>query len=139
MRRLLVALTLGLALTACGTESAVKQDPVLESTNKTIAVSSTYHDVPGHPVLLEGAIREFRLVDRDGTVIATKQTSSDKPVRFTGLAPGRYRLEPALQPCDGTCDLLDGRTDDCRTTIDLVDSLSMRVDFTVGEPCRISI
>ena len=70
-------------------------------------------------------------------MIATKRTGSDKPVRFTGLAPGD-RLEPALQPCDGSCGYLDGRMDGCRTTIDLVDSVSMRVDFTVGEPCRIS-
>jgi hypothetical protein len=139
MRRTLLAFTFVSALTACGTETAATQAPPVDITNKTITVSSTYYDVPGHPILLEGAIREFRLVDDEGNLIATKRVSTDDPVRFTGLSPGRYRLEPALQPCDGNCTVLDGRTDDCRTTIDLVESIRATVKFTVGEPCRIFI
>jgi hypothetical protein len=138
MRRTFLALTFVSALAACGTETAATQDPP-ETTDKTITVSSTYYDVPGHPILLEGALREFRLVDDEGNLIATKRTGTDEPLRFTGLSPGRYRLEPALQPCDGNCSVLDGRTDDCRMTIDLVDSVRATVKFTVGKPCRISI
>src|SRR4051812_30543958 len=110
MPKALIALSLLLAVAACGTETAATQPPPDETT-KTITVSFTYHDDPHHPIYLERAVPEYRLIDHSGTLIATKLAPSDTPVRFAGLSRGTYRLEPALRPCDGNCDYLDPRTD----------------------------
>lgn len=151
MRAFVVAVLSVFALTACGDASPAAPGPTshlstsrgtpeasLSRGHQTITVASTVHPGRDGMLYVEGAIPEIRLRDGAGKIIATKLVRSDGSIRFTDLAPGAYQLEPALRPCDGNCGYLDPRTDSCRSSVELVDSLTVTVRFTVGDPCRIS-
>jgi hypothetical protein len=147
MRRVVLALMLVFAVTACGEGSATETPPSHVPTSPpppsghdgTISVVTTYKASVHGAMYTEGALAEVRLLRRDGTVVATKTVPPGKTTTFSHLAPGSYRVAPALRPCDGNCSNLDGRTDGCLASIDLVDSIEVTVDFQVGEPCRVTI
>lgn len=90
----------------------------------------------GEVVYIEGAEPEVRLRTVDGEPVA--QLSGDR-MKFTGLEPGTYLLEPALRPCHGmSC--TDARTDSCERTVQVADHTARaHVEFRVGEPCTVRI
>jgi hypothetical protein len=87
------------------------------------------------PMYTEGALARLVLRDADGNVVATTTKWPGKQFVFDGLTPGKYVLEPALRPCDGNCGYLDPPTDSCRESFTIDGDLSIRVEFTVGDPC----
>jgi hypothetical protein len=156
MRRVVLALLFAplfvCAVAACGEASPATETPLSHGgpsapgtpeapnqADKTITVTFSFVHHPNDPIFTEGAVTEVRLLDDQGNEVATKTTMIGKPIRFTHLRPGTYRLEPAKRPCDANCGYLDGRLDGCRSTIKLVDSMQVKVEFEVGSPCRISI
>jgi hypothetical protein len=140
MRRVLFALLFVFAVTACGEGSPATQAPAPHGgpADNTLTVTMSFHRDLSDPIYAEGAIPEIRLRDDQGNLVAVKTTMTGKTIEFGQLRPGTYRLEPAVRPCDANCGYLDGRTDGCRSTLELVDSMEVKVEFEVGAPCRIS-
>ena len=122
-----------LALAGCGGQSAVGETT---APSGSVVVTNDFRPGEDGKMYVEGAEIEVVLRDAAGHEVATK--TGDRRIRFDGLAPGEYTLEPALRPCDGSCDQLDPRTDECSGTDQVGhDTLGVRVEYHVGEPCRI--
>lgn len=87
---------------------------------------------------IEGAIPQVHLLDSDG--IQVRGETGDHGTRFTfsDLAPGTYRIEAALRPCDGNCGYLDSPVDGCSYTHVIGDDLAVHVAFVMGKPCRVT-
>jgi hypothetical protein len=84
---------------------------------------------------IEGALARMVVRDEDGKVVASAMKWPGKTFVFADLQPGTYVLEPALRPCDGNCGYLDPPTDSCRHTLTIDGDVSIRVRFSVGDPC----
>jgi hypothetical protein len=144
MRRLIAtafaATALVAALSGCGSQT---DDPagsggpatqIVQQAPATLTVATSLStDGPMH--YTEGALVHMVLRDADGNIADGGTKWPGKRFVFDGLDPGTYVLEPALRPCDGNCGYLDPPTDSCRDTLTIDGDLSVRVEFTVGDPC----
>jgi hypothetical protein len=84
----------------------------------------------------EGALAEVIVRDASGREVSRRLGGG--PRRFTGLAPGRYTVQPALRPCDGNCGYLDARRDGCSATVRVVTGrVRLHVTYRVNQPCEI--
>ena len=102
-------------------------------------VTTAQHRGLDGALYIEGAIPEIKIVDSNGHVVATKRVERGRQVRFVGLlGRGVYVLKAADLVCDGNCSVIDGPADGCQSKIEIGDALAVRVDFTVGVPCRIT-
>jgi hypothetical protein len=102
-----------------------------------LTIRSTYSAGEGGILYIEGAMRQFVLLDADGEQVAHEKTAEGDVV-VRDLAPGDYTLEADLRPCDGNCGYLDPPTDGCRAVVTVDGDKVVRVDFTVGRHCRIT-
>jgi hypothetical protein len=57
---------------------------------------------------------------------------------FAGIAPGSYRLDAALRPCDGNCGYLDGPTTPCSAQVRVHGDRDVTVSWRVGRRCTVT-
>lgn len=101
-----------------------------------IVLTMDYRPGRNGAVYPEGALAEVILRDASGQEVARRL--GDGRRRFTGLAPGRYTLQPALRPCDGNCGYLDPRRDGCYATVRVdADRVDLHVTYRVNQPCEV--
>jgi hypothetical protein len=125
------------ALSACGHSSPVSQGPAVDPAGQvTLSVHSTA--LPGRHGQMydEGAVPEIRLTAFDGSAI---RPAHDHRViaDFTDLAPGRYRLDAVLRPCDANCGHLDPATSPCTARVVVHADEQLSVRWRVGSACRV--
>lgn len=149
MRSAVVTLVLSASLVGCGTARIADRAPTHSTmsdpagspvgADRSLTVTTSLRQAPGGAMYFEGAMAEIRLLDAQGSLLASRTVMPGKPARFGNLLPGVYRLAPALRPCDGNCGYLDGRTDGCQASFHLVDSMEADVAFRISRPCRVSV
>jgi hypothetical protein len=143
MRRLIAttcAIASAVLLASCGSQtadadSAAAGGPtaIVQKTRGTLTVATSL--TSGGPMYIEGALARMVVRDEDGNVVASATKWPGKAFVFGDLEPGTYVLEPALRPCDGNCGYLDRPTDSCSHTLTIDGDMSIRVKFSVGDPC----
>jgi hypothetical protein len=102
----------------------------------SLTVVNSFVRRPGDYLWIEGAVAEIVLKSSDSTRL-TKIGRFGADVVFDDLEPGRYALRPAARPCSGTCDHLDGRTDQCEAVVDIPATARLTVEYTVGRTCAV--
>jgi hypothetical protein len=149
MRRLIAtafaATAVGTVLSGCGSQT---DDPsggsggtptaVVQETPATLTVATSLSSTRDGGMYIEGALAHIVLRDADGNVFDAGTKWPGEKFVFDGLEPGTYVLEPALRPCDGNCGYLDPPTDSCRDMLTIDGDMSVRVEFTVGDPCVVA-
>jgi hypothetical protein len=143
MRRLIAtacAIASAVLLGGCGSQadepvgaSGSPATEIVQAAPGTLTVATSLSS--GGPMYIEGALARMVLRDEDGSVVASGMKWPGKTFVFTELEPGTYVLEPALRPCDGNCGYLDPPTDSCEHTVTIDGDMSVRVEFSVGDPC----
>jgi len=141
------ALVVAAPLAGCGagstglraaTEHSVTEPSVTEhSGSSSLTVATSLSPGAQGAMYSEGAIAEVRLRAPDGRVVATKRADPGRAIMFRRLPSGRYTVEPALRPCDGTCVHLDPRIDGCRKVVPVSGNTGISVRFVVSKPCAV--
>ena len=106
------------------------------SAQYSLTVVNSFVRRPGDYLWIEGAVPEIVLKSSDGPRL-TKIGRFGADVVFDDLEPGRYAVRPAARPCSGTCDRLDGRTDECETVVDIPATTRLTVEYSVGRTCAV--
>jgi hypothetical protein len=124
----LVAVLLAATLAGCG-----------DKDDDTAAVRISSRTVMG-PVYFEGALKFVALRDEHGDRALREELDESASLSWR-LAPGRYRLTAWARPCSGNCGSLDDPVDGCAATVTLTRERerSVRIVFTAGEPCRVTL
>lgn len=102
-------------------------------THATLLVTTRIRPDKGGVIYIEGALPEVTLVDEQGGEHTAELRRGT--FKFPDLEPGTYSIEAALRPCDGNCGYLDPPTDSCRHALTIDGDVSIRVRFSVGDPC----
>jgi hypothetical protein len=147
MRRLIAtacAIASAVLLGGCGSQadepvgaSGSPATEIVQAAPATLTVATSLStDGPTH--YTEGAMARVVLRDEDGNVVASGIKSPGRSFVFADLERGTYVLEPALRPCDGNCGYLDPPTDSCEHTVTIDGDMSVRVEFSVGDPCAVA-
>ena len=135
--RYVALVTAGLLLSSCGGRlTGPATGPYSPGVTSTMTVQSTITAGPHGPRFTEGAVPEIRLVAADGTTVSPAHDHRATAV-FGSLAPGRYRLEATLRPCDGNCGYLDGPTASCAATVRVPGKGTISVTWRDGRGCRV--
>jgi hypothetical protein len=132
------ALVVAAPLVACGASSPGLRAATTHTGSSSLTVATAVSPRADGKMYVEGALAEVRLRAADGRVIATKRADPGRLIVFHGLPSGRYTVEPALRPCEGSCAALDPRTDACRGAVPVSGHATVVVRFTVESPCVVA-
>lgn len=90
---------------------------------------------------IEGAFAYVEVTDANGEQVARVEDAEyqlAKEIARVQLPAGRYVLRTYVRPCEAACPALDGPTDGCELTVDVIaaGTVDVRVERRVGRPCE---
>lgn len=92
----------------------------------------------------EGAFVYVEVNDQSGAQVARVEDPEyhlAKELVRVELPPGRYVIATYVRPCEAACPALDGPTDRCELSVDVVAAgvVAVQIERRVGRPCAASV
>lgn len=93
---------------------------------------------------IEGAFAYVEVTNESGASVARVEDPDyhlAKELARIELPAGRYVIRSYVRPCAMACPALDGPTDGCELTVDVIaaGSVEVRVERRPGQPCEASV